>query len=202
MWARLNGAPQKPSTSVQTNGRAEQGDNEPQVTKLPDSATRASQNDRPDSSASTEPLGTLNSEETITIKRSYVFAGENITEEKVVPKSSAEARLYLESQATGSNSATLQGTKPPLRRPKKRPSIFEPNPEGIVKGLPSGTSKGPKLNTIEKSKLDWASHVDKEGLKDELDMAGKAKGGYMDRMDFLGRSEAKREEEMKNARRT
>lgn len=80
--------------------------------------------------------------------------------------------------------------------------MFEPNPEGVVKGLPPTTaaSNGPKLNTIEKSKLDWASHVDKEGLKEELDTAEKAKGGYLGRMEFLGRTEAKREEDLKNAR--
>lgn len=145
-------------------------------------------------------------EEMITIKRTYVFAGETITEEKQVPKSSAEARLHLQSQqqeANGSLSAA-SGTKPPLRRPKKRTSMFEPNPEGTVKGL-TGTgasaNKGSKLNTIEKSKLDWAGFVDKEGIQEELDGAGKAKEGYLGRMDFLGRVEAKREDEAKSARR-
>lgn len=144
-------------------------------------------------------------EETITIKRTYVFAGETITEEKQVAKTSAEARLYLRSQQEANVSPSAAPmTKPPLRRPKKRTSIFEPNPEGTVKGLtPTGASanKGPKLNTIEKSKLDWAGFVDQEGIQEELDGAGKAKEGYLARMDFLGRVEAKREEEAKEARR-
>ncbi len=136
----------------------------------------------------------------ITIKRTYIFAGETITEEKLVPKSSAEARLYLQSLQEGNNSSAPV-TKPPLRRPKKRTSMFEPNPDGMVKGLtPAGGNKGPKLNTIEKSKLDWAGFVDKEGIAEELDDATKAKEGYLGRMDFLGRVEAKREEEMKTAR--
>ena len=138
------------------------------------------------------------SEDVINIKRTYVFAGETITEEKLVPKSSAEARLFLESQQKGPSS-TLS-SHPPLRRPKKRVSKFEPNPEGIVKGLMPSTTKGPKLNTIEKSKLDWAGFVDKEGIKEELDVAEKAKDGYLGRFDFLGRVEAKREEELRNAR--
>jgi len=146
-----------------------------------------------------------NTEETITIKRTYVFAGETITEEKEVPNTSAEARLYLQSQQQEANTSAsaASGTKPPLRRPKKRTSMFEPNPEGTVKGLtPTGASanKGPKLNTIEKSKLDWAGFVDKEGIQEELDGAGKAKEGYLGRMDFLGRVGAKREDEAKLAR--
>ncbi|KAI4255099.1 MAG: hypothetical protein LQ352_002728 [Teloschistes flavicans] len=139
------------------------------------------------------------SEATIVIKRTYKFAGETITEEKVVPKSSAEARVYLESQAAQVSPSPVVGGKP-IRRPMKKKSMFEPNPDGHVKGLVATPSKGPKLNTIEKSKLDWASHVDKEGLKEELDVAEKAKGGYLGRMDFLGRSEAKREEDLKNAK--
>ncbi|KAI9873464.1 MAG: swr complex subunit [Pleopsidium flavum] len=139
-------------------------------------------------------------EEMIIIKRTYAFAGETITEEKLVPKSSAEARLYLQ-PLQEPNGSSIPVSKPPLRRPKKRTSMFEPNPDGIVKGLaPVGTNKGPKLNTIEKSKLDWAGFVDKEGIAEELDDASKAKEGYLGRMDFLGRVEAKRDEEMKSAR--
>lgn len=133
----------------------------------------------------------------IAIKRTYIFAGETITEAKLVPATSAEARLYLQSQSSTLPSPTTHSSSKPLRRPKKRVSQFEPNPSGIVKGLPS---PGPKLNTIEKSKLDWAGYVDKAGIKEELDVAEKAKDGYLGRMDFLGRVESKREDERKNAK--
>ena len=137
-------------------------------------------------------------EETIAIKRIYVFAGETITEEKIVPKSSAEARLYLESQNAAQNPpTTATNTKPPLRRPKKRASMFDSKPE--LSGASKG--KGPKLNTIEKSKLDWAGYVDKEGIKEELDVAEKAKDGYLGKVDFLGRVDAKREDQLSSARR-
>ena len=147
--------------------------------------------------APTQPTTSPPSEDMITIKRTYVFAGETITEEKAVPKSSAEARLYLQNQQK-SPSAPLN--HPPLRRPLKRKSRFEPNPEGIVKGLPANANRGPKLNVVEKSKLDWAGYVDKEGMQDELKNAEKAKDGYLSRTDFLGRVEAKREDELRNAR--
>ncbi|KAL9596083.1 MAG: hypothetical protein Q9219_006031 [cf. Caloplaca sp. 3 TL-2023] len=192
LWARLNSAPEKPTPQPTSTENIER------------EARSTVEGDRASEVPSTGPSGgNLVSkglaEDSISIKRTYEFAGETITEEKIVPKSSAEARLYLQSQASSPSPISPIGGKP-LRRPKKRPSMFEPNPDGIVKGLPATPNKGPKLNTIEKSKLDWASHVDKEGLKEELDVAGKAKGGYMDRMEFLGRSEAKREEDMKNAR--
>ncbi|KAA6409316.1 MAG: hypothetical protein FRX48_06869 [Lasallia pustulata] len=147
--------------------------------------------------AGTTQISAVSSSDTISIKRTYTFAGETITEEKLVPKTSASALLYLQSQAANTPSPPTPPNQKPLRRPKKRVSAFEPNPAGIVKGLPSA---GPKLNTIEKSKLDWAGYVDKEGIKEELDVAEKAKEGYLGRMDFLGRVEAKREDERKGAR--
>ena len=140
---------------------------------------------------------TTDSEAMITIKRTYVFAGETHTEEKVVPKSSAEAKLYLESQKKPSSTPP---DHPPLRRPLKRVSRFEPNPGGVVKGLQTGVTKGQKLNVVEKSKLDWAGYVDKEGIQDELKTAEKAKDGYLSRTDFLKSVEAKREDDLRNAR--
>ncbi|KAK2751078.1 swr complex subunit [Myotisia sp. PD_48] len=152
-------------------------------------------------------------EEMINIKRTYKFAGEVITEEKTVPKNSAEAQVYLASlDAAKGKPDTETATAEPtvqLRKPLRRYSRFDPNPPDAIKknwekqitvdGL-RGAAKGPKLNTVMKSKLDWAAYVDKEGIKDDLDVHSKAKEGYMGRMDFLNRVEDKREEERRNAR--
>lgn len=133
-------------------------------------------------------------EDMILIKRTYEFAGETVTEEKQVNKSSAEARLYLAAVATHENPSTsTHDKKTPLRRPKKRTSMFEPPPGDSPFSTPGAKGKGTKLNTIEKSKLDWAGYVDKEGIKDELEGAEKAKDGYLGKMDFLDKMSAKRE---------
>ena len=156
----------------------------------------------------------------ITIRRTYNFAGTTTTEEKFVPRESAEARLYLSSHAPPKPPTTTKDpSKPTLRRPLKRPSRFDapaPYPNDLLKATAAikaplaATQKsiaelklerGQKLNTVEKSKLDWAGYVDKEKLKDELDKAEKAKGGYLERMDFLGRSEMAREEGLREGRR-
>lgn len=162
-------------------------------------------------------------EEMITIKRTYDFAGETISEEKRVPKSSAEARLYLESQRSkqdqGGPPNNNANKKPLLQRPKKRISSFDPGSssttanagrtgpgtaqsKSILGGAGAGGASSPptKLNTIEKSKLDWAGFVDKEGIKDDLDEHGRAKEGYLDRMGFLGRVHANQEEEVRRAK--
>lgn len=59
---------------------------------------------------------------------------------------------------------------------------------------------GSENDDTRKSKLDWAKHVDEQGIREELDAAGKSKGRYLDRMDFLDRSEATREEELRKER--
>ncbi|KAH7055814.1 Swr1p complex component [Macrophomina phaseolina] len=196
-------------------------------------------------------------EEMITIKRTYDFAGDRITEERQVPKSSAEARLYLAQQqeraeklAAGKKKTVVEEQNagpdtdaPAARRPLRRPSRFDPNPMAEVRGLPpekqltwarrralldpsaAGTpllaiesiteaqaanaaasvankskEKAQKLNTVDKSRLDWAGYVDKEGIAEELDEYGRAKEGYLGRMDFLDRVDQRREEERRAAK--
>jgi Bucentaur or craniofacial development len=55
------------------------------------------------------------------------------------------------------------------------------NLEEMAKG-----SKSVKLNVLEKSRLDWAGFVDKEGIQDDLKRFNK--DGYIERQEFLKRS--------------
>lgn len=173
--------------------------------------------------------------ETIKIKRTYNFAGKVHTEEKIVARDSAEARLYLAShpEADAAAAAAADGQeeedgegqdgKEKKRMPRKAfRSLFEPvlslgdqpstqrtdlNLAIAVRlrareeaAAAAAADKARKLNTVEKSRMDWAGFVDKEGIKDELVLAGRAKGSFADRQDFLARSEARREEEARRVR--
>ncbi|KAK8233789.1 bucentaur or craniofacial development-domain-containing protein [Phyllosticta capitalensis] len=251
IWSQLASAPvarhPEPSTpTIPTNGDAQKPSATPAATAPED-------------------------EETITIKRTYDFAGDRITEERQVPKNSAEAKLYLSQQEaqkqqeqknskTDAPSRSASATPPPdgapaapsedakstVRRPLRRPSRFDPNPTGEVKGLPADKQltwanrrrlldptlaaaspiplgladkggsmtpaegaaavgaqrleKAQKLNTVDKSRLDWAGYVDREGIADELDEYGRAKEGYLGRMDFLSRVDERREAERREAK--
>lgn len=62
----------------------------------------------------------------------------------------------------------------------------------------SGALK-PKLSTLEKSKLDWATYVDKEGINDEL--SAHNKDGYLAKQDFLNKVDSVKENEYKELRR-
>lgn len=152
--------------------------------------------------------------EMIKIKRTYNFAGKVHTEEKLVQRDSAEAKLYLASGGeNGAAAADEAADEPDKRMPRKAfRSAFEPvaAEQGQRADLNLGMAsrlqarqdkdKARKLNTVEKSRMDWAGFVDKEGIKDELALAGRAKGAFADRQDFLARSEARREEEARRVR--
>ncbi|KAK1992012.1 BCNT-domain-containing protein [Colletotrichum falcatum] len=163
--------------------------------------------------------------ETIRIKRTYNFAGKVHTEEKLVARSSAEAKLYLASLGKDAESSGQQqrgeGAAPDEKEPKRVlrkafRSAFEPVVAAVeaagrradlnlgvaarVRAREKEAQAARKLNTVEKSKMDWAGFVDKEGLKDELELAGRAKGSYAERQGFLARSEARREDEARRAR--
>lgn len=145
--------------------------------------------------------------EQIRIETSYAFAGKVITELKMVDADSAEAKAYLSStsaltvkpEETGRNRSSIPVIRKlpnseetiELRIKLKRPSLID-------KFLGSISNKRLKLSTLEKSRLDWASFVDKRKLKDELTIHNKA--GYLDKQDFLGRLDAKRDEQFVKAR--
>ncbi|KAH6627787.1 bucentaur or craniofacial development-domain-containing protein [Chaetomium tenue] len=148
----------------------------------------------------------------IRIKRTYNFAGKVHTEEKLVSRDSAEAKLYLAENGGESTSADGDSQK---RMPRKAfRSAFEPIAiEGVsrrsdlslgmsdrLRAREAKEADAKKLNTVEKSRMDWAGFVDREGIKDELELAGKSKDSFAARQDFLARSEALREDEARRLR--
>ncbi|KHJ31128.1 putative swr1-complex protein 5 [Erysiphe necator] len=156
----------------------------------------------------------------IKIKQTYKFAGKFHFEEKIVARGSAEAKLYLKSLSDASKvnlvELETQGQVLKIKRPPKlaRTSIFEPSSHkmpqrtdlrlGVRRQNPLVASdlmkEGKKLNTVEKSIIDWAGFVDKEGIADELEAASKSKHSYKTHQEFLARVEQKKEEESRRAR--
>ncbi|PLB44609.1 BCNT-domain-containing protein [Aspergillus steynii IBT 23096] len=212
LWAKMN--------APDTDSGPDPSENETQETKpAADGETNKTETQEAQEPPTTQQKPKY-TEELVKIKRTYKFAGEMITEEKLVPKDSAEAKIYL---ASGNDAETVPVADADaeranvkaalnLRRPLRRLSRFDPNPTGSIKkswekqpaaaqapGTEEG-ARGPKINTVEKSRLDWAAYVDQAGIKDELKVHSKAKEGFLGRMDFLDRVGANREEEMRNAR--
>jgi hypothetical protein len=150
----------------------------------------------------------------IKIKRTYNFAGKVHTEEKLVPRDSAEAKLYLASLDPKLAEAENEDEQPKRKPRRAFRSIFEPVVEGLAQRADlklgmnirlelreqQAKAKAKKLNVVDKSRMDWAGFVDKEGIKNDLELAGKSKESYANRQDFLLRVEAKKEEEARRVR--
>ena len=241
IWARLMSTPLKPAPGIDEIERlaATQDDNltskDPKQAHAPDDGKLDPARPAGNATNGSYISATTNDDDTIVIKHTYDFAGETHTEEKRVPKDSAEARLYLSSQDPSKTAADSNPpsdpSQPRLRRPLKRPSRFEPNLAAEIRSLPpnarlprsqypiaslsakakdaaavaaaaaaSAKAKAQRLNTVTKSRLDWAGFVDKEGIADELRDHEKGGKAYLDRMEFLGRVEGRRDAEAREAK--
>ncbi|KAK7923285.1 bucentaur or craniofacial development-domain-containing protein [Apiospora marii] len=202
LWAQMMAGPVVPSKTA-----AEEATNDKQ---LGDSAKETAEPTEASKSAAESEAPTM-----IKIKRTYNFAGKVHTEEKMVPRDSAEAKVYLDSLGPGADEALALNEdedEPSKRQPRKAfRSVFEPVIEGLTArgDLNLGVAarlqlreqaKAKKLNVVEKSRMDWAGFVDKAGIKDELQLAGKSKQSYTSRQDFLARVDAKRDDDARKAR--
>ncbi|KAK9779617.1 putative Bucentaur or craniofacial development-domain-containing protein [Seiridium cardinale] len=203
LWAKMMAGPVVPSkTTAETDKAAQTLAQEAQNGEAGKDAG-ATQSDK--TSAKEAP-------DMIKIKRTYNFAGKVHTEEKLVPRDSAEAKVYLASLGDKADEALAADEEPTKRKPRKAfRSIFEPVSEGVAQrtDLNLGMTvrlqmreqaKAKKLNVVEKSRMDWAGFVDKEGIQDELKLAGKSKESFASRQDFLARVEAKRDEDARRVR--
>ncbi|CCG83211.1 putative Swr1p complex component [Taphrina deformans PYCC 5710] len=137
----------------------------------------------PTASTSKVPPADPTAEETVTINRTYEFAGDVHTEVQVVPKDSQAAKDYLAQQAAAAAGTPATATAVrtndaglPLRRVVKRKSTLD-----------AGGTKVQKINTLEKSRMEWSSFVDREGINEDLKRGNKA--GYLDKQEFLDGAE-------------
>ncbi|KAF5306428.1 hypothetical protein FQR65_LT07340 [Abscondita terminalis] len=107
----------------------------------------------------------------------FKFAGEEIEVEKEVIKTDGENKVL--NKPSGSNG---------------------PKTKGGLSSVLNQLGKKTKINTLEKSKLDWDKFKKEEKIEDELSAYGKSKDGYLERQDFLQRADLRRFEIEKGIR--
>lgn len=212
LWARMMAGPiVPPKASVIAAAPADAADSQTPAPNAEDTAT-PQDNTAAASAPAKDPTGMIK------IKRTYNFAGKVHTEEKVVPRDSAEAKVYLATLGEGADASehNVNDEDEPTKRQPRRAfrSAFEPiTTDGSAQrsdlnlGMAArlqmretSNQKAKKLNVVEKSRMDWAGFVDQEGIKDELELAGKSKQSYASRQDFLARVEANRDEDARRIR--
>ncbi|KAF8325801.1 bucentaur or craniofacial development-domain-containing protein [Cantharellus anzutake] len=175
------------------------------------------------SSTSSEPKVVISASKTIKIEKKYRFAGEVGSTIVEVSEDSPEGIRWLASQEQVSSPQAEAGAaeqlstphpEPPPEAPQGTNAIQQelskpvqatptrPPPKLKTKGGLSKlvVAKPKKLTTLQKSKMDWNAHLDSEEaqtFKDELELNRRG-GGYLEKVEFLGRVENRRDESISN----
>ncbi|XP_033013325.1 craniofacial development protein 1 [Lacerta agilis] len=112
----------------------------------------------------------------VAITKVFDFAGEEVRVTKEVDATSEEAQFFLKQQeqktVVPASSPTVSGVK---------------RPSGMNSLLGKIGTKKQKLSTLEKSKLDWETFKEEEGIGEELAIHNRGKDGYLERKAFLER---------------
>ncbi|THH08136.1 hypothetical protein EW146_g9097 [Bondarzewia mesenterica] len=152
----------------------------------------------------------------IKVGKKYRFAGEDVVEVREVPEDSEEARKWplwkppelgeeassietfsgvvvatADTPAEASSSKSTPAPLPAGKKPGRR------KPKVQLADLPSSSAhKVQNLTTLEKSAIDWKTHVGSHQnpqLLDELE-ANRRSGGYLEKVQFLQRVEQRKEQ--------
>lgn len=143
-------------------------------------------------SKSSKPSGS--SDQKVSITRMYDFAGEAVVVTKTVDANSTEAKNIKKDEGK----KTESHVKPAVR---DLGSLGFKRKGGLTSVL-GQISKKPKMSTLEKSKLDWETFKDQEGIHQELQNYNK--DGYLEKQAFLQRTDERqfeRERDMRQGKR-
>lgn len=193
LWASfLSGAgqtaskpnPQSKSISSTSNGNAKQ----------------------PENSKPQKP--TQSTEQKKVVTEIFEFAGEKVEVKKEITireeekkKPSSEQCPGKSNSSTATQSAVKSVTIPPLNR--ARPGNVGGGSSSGSGGLSSVLNqlgKKNQLSVLEKSKLDWNGFKRNQGIDEELQTHNKGRDGYLERQDFLQRTDLRQFELEKNMR--
>ncbi|XP_071958702.1 craniofacial development protein 1-like [Antedon mediterranea] len=136
------------------------------------------------SSTTLKDVPKYKAESVVTVTKLFDFAGETIeVKEEVKAK---EADKY-------------QKTTAELNKPTTS-SLGIKRSHGGLGNLLNTLTKKPKISTLEKSKLDWNSFKQQEGIEEDLKLHNKGKNGFLEKKDFLDRTNERQYEIEKSFR--
>ncbi|XP_055608206.1 craniofacial development protein 1 [Uranotaenia lowii] len=137
------------------------------------------------------------SAETRTVTKIFEFAGEKVeVTEKISCAESVKSKPSPLSVSSGANGAG--GLPKPAIGGSARPTLGS----GGLGSVLNQIGKKNKLTTLEKTKLDWKQFKSHEGIEEELETHNKGKDGYLERQDFLQRTDVRQFEIEKSFRLT
>ncbi|XP_073515432.1 craniofacial development protein 1 [Phyllobates terribilis] len=131
----------------------------------------------------------------LTITKVFDFAGEEVRVTKEVDSSSREAKTFFKQQEKDQ-----QGPRPAPPKMVTAAGSGVKRPVGMSSILGQLGSKKQKISTLEKSKLDWESFKEQEGIEEELAHHNRGKDGYIERKAFLERVDYRQFEQEREIR--
>lgn len=123
------------------------------------------------------------------------FAGEEVRVEKVVNADSVKENKETVKRPVAGTSALRAGLPVGLQRPMAAGST-----DRGLGSILNQIGKKKKISVLEKSQLDWKSFKQNEGIEEQLQTFNKGKDGYLERQDFLQRTDLRQFEIEKNLR--
>lgn len=115
-----------------------------------------------------------------TVKEIFEFAGEKIEVEKEIKSDDKNGDNNMRTGLVAAASRARSG--------------------GGLSGVLGQLGKKNKLSVLEKTKLDWSGFKKNQGIEEELQVHNKGRDGYLERQDFLERTDFRRFEIEKNLR--
>ncbi|KDR72560.1 hypothetical protein GALMADRAFT_228844 [Galerina marginata CBS 339.88] len=141
------------------------------------------------------------------VERKATFSTSSVSHSPVPMALAQDVKQSDASRASSSNSTPTPSSsnigpavvKPGTKRPGPR------KPKTSLAPLP-GPAKAKKLTTLDKSAMDWKSHLQAEqvagsSIKDDLE-ANRRAGGYLEKLEFLKRVEDRKEENLDDMKST
>lgn len=166
---------------------------------LPPSNSNEAQTTKPEKTsqlASSIVSNSINTEKTKTVTEIFEFAGEKVEVKKNIKVDNEKAN----SDASVSSTTISNSTNVSISKPKVTASR-----SGGGSGLSSvlgQLGRKNKLSVLQKSQLDWSGFKQNEGIDEEIQTFNKGRDGFLERQDFLQRTDLRQFEIEKSLRQT
>lgn len=121
----------------------------------------------------------------------FEFAGERVEVQKKLTPSAVNP--------ASSNSAT-PGESSTTKQTNSGQPLNKPSSSGGISSILGQIGKKNKLSVLQKTHLDWTSFKSKEGIDEELQTFNKGRDGFLERQDFLQRTDLRQFEIEKSLR--
>ncbi|XP_051165806.1 craniofacial development protein 1 [Leptopilina boulardi] len=136
----------------------------------------------------------------ITMSKIFEFAGEKVDVENKTLLNSTENKLSTTKTENTKNINTPSIIKNNVSKNQGTQKIGM----GGISAVLGRLEKKTKINTLEKSKMDWDNFKKQENIEDEINTHNRGKEGYLEKQDFLQRADYRQfeiEKQMRNSSR-